>query len=211
MTWSIAQVISDFRKHTGKPDTSHISDENILIELNHFYQYIFVNEPRLQGAPELDKTWYTFNSSDGVGSQALPATISVVKPPVYVDDLPATLWIDEERFYTEYPHDYTSEAKPSDILLWGRTLILRPIPDDTYEVRLAAVAAPSELTDAFTLSNSAWGPAIAAGASVHHLKLQGDDDQAKEVSALYDAYLSNISRQIIQQWPPGRRPRGRRF
>jgi hypothetical protein len=207
MAWTVEQLITKFRELTGRPSASQISDANILIEINHYYQYIF---PVEAGIPEF-KGWYTFNSSDGTGYQDLPETVTEISPPAYVDNDEVGFWIDEKRFYEEYPHDYTTESIPTDILLIDRRLILRPIPDDTYEVRLRKKSSVPDALTSGNLDNSLWGPAIYYGTSIAYLSDQGEDSEADTLKPEYFYHLSTINRQRIRQQPTGKRPIGGRF
>lgn len=205
--WTVAQIESTFRDLTGRKSSNQISDADILVKLNQYYQHIF---PLEAGIPEF-KGWYTFNTVASTGSQAIPDTVLSVTPPVYSNDDPATFWTDEERFYEEYPHDYATENIPTDILLIDRDLILRPIPDDAYEIRLRKT---SKVPDALTsgeIENSLWGPAIAYGSAIMFLSEKGESDIADEHVPLYQYHLSTIRTYIIKQYPPGKRPRGGRF
>jgi hypothetical protein len=207
MSWTVAQIVSTFRELTGRHDSEQLSDADILIAVNHYYQYIFPEEANITEF----KGWYTFNTVASTGSQAIPEATKGVNPPAYVDDEQVNFWTDIDRFYTEYPHDYTDEDVPSDILLFDRTLILRPIPDDAYEVRLRSTSSvPSALTTG-TLDNSKWGPAIAYGSAIMFLCDQGEKDTADEHLSIYGMHMSVVRSEIIRNRPQGLRPRGGRF
>ena len=207
MSWSVEQIISTFRDLTGRKSTNQIPDADILAAVNHYYQYVFPLEINITEF----KGWYTFNTADGIGFQDLPETVLSVAPPVYSNDDAATLWTDEERFYAEYPHDYTTEDIPTDILLFDRTLILRPIPDDIYEVRLRQTSSIPDALTSGALDNSLFGPAIAYGTSVMFLADKGEKDIADEHADVYQYHLGLVRTYIIRQNPPGKRPRGGRF
>lgn len=207
MSWTVAQIISTFRDLTGRKSTSQISDADILEKVNHYYQHIFPGEAQI---PEF-KGWYTFNTVHATGSQVIPEAVTEVMGPAYVDDDEATFWLDVKRFYEEYPHDYTTESTPSDILLEGRTLIIRPIPDAVYEVRLWKT---SKIPDALTsgnLDNSLWGPVLAFGTSIMFLMDKGEKDIADEHATGYNFHMSAVRNQVIRQWGLGKRPTGGRF
>jgi len=207
MSWTVEQVISKFRDLTGRKSTNQISDANILIEVNHYFQHIFPDEVHIHEFAG----WYDFNTVDGTGSQAIPDDYIRITSPVYVDDEEVTFWTDVQRFYEEYPHDYTTEDLPSDILLLDRTLIIRPIPDDVYAVKLRSLSSiPSALTTG-NLDNPKWGPTIAYGSSIMFLMDKGEQDVAAEHKDGYMYHLGTIDRQVILQRPIGMRPPGGRF
>lgn len=207
MAWTVTQLISKFRELTGRPSASQITDEDILIELNHYYQYVF---PIEAGIPEF-KGWYTFNTVDGTGYQDIDDAVTEISPPAYVDDDEVDFWTDEKRFYEEYPHDYTTEDVPVDILLFDRQLILRPIPDDEYEVRLRKKSSTPDALTSGNLDNSTWGPAIFYGASIMYLTDKGDKSEADALTPAYNYHISLINKQRINQSPNGRRPSGGNF
>lgn len=207
MSWSVEQIISTFRDLTGRRSSNQISDADILVKINHYYQYVFPLEANITEF----KGWYTFNTVASTGSQALPETILSVSPPVYSNDDPATLWTDEERFYSEYPHDYATEDIPVDILLFDRTLILRPIPDDAYEIRLRKTSSIPDALTTGSLDNSLFGPAIAFGSSIMFLCEKGEKDIADEHGSIYQYHLGLVRTYILRQNPPGKRSRGGRF
>jgi len=207
MAWTVANVVSLFRDLTGRKSSNQISDTNILAKINHYFQYIFPGEA---GIPEF-KGWYTFNTVDGTGSQAIPDTVTEVSYPAYVDDKEVTFWTDEARFYEEYPHDYTTEKKPTDILLIDRILILRPIPDDAYEARLRKRSSTPDALVSGDLDNPLWGPALGFGSSIMFLMEKGEKDIADEITPGYKFHMASIRDQTIRQQPVGRRPAGGRF
>lgn len=207
MSWTVAQIISTFRDLTGRKSTNQISDANILIEANHYYQHVFPIESNVREF----KGWYTFNTVDGTGYQDLPDSVIAITYPVYVDDDPVTLWTDEQRFYLEYPHDYTTEDVPSDVLLFDRRLILRPIPDAAYEVRLRKISSTPDALTSGEIDNSIYGPAIAYGTSIMFLMDKGEKDIAEEHAAGYKIHLGIVRKSNIIQQPVGKRPPGGRF
>lgn len=207
MAWTVEQVISKFRDLTGRKTTNQMSDAAILIEANHYYQYVF---PVKADVYEF-KGWYTFNTADGVGYQDIPDSIITVSFPVYVNNDPATLWTDVQRFYEEYPHDYATENVPTDILLIDRQLILRPIPDAVYEARLRKLSVIPDALTTGDLDNSIYGPVIAYGSAIMFLMDKGERDIAEEHAAGYAFHLGVVRESNLKQVPVGKRPRGGRF
>lgn len=207
MSWTVAEVILTFRDLTGRKSSNQISDADILTKVNHYFQYLFPGEAQISEF----KGWYTFNTADGTGSQSIPDVVTEVTYPAYVDNDEVTFWTDVKRFYEEYPHDYTTENKPTDILLIDRDLILRPIPDATYAVRIRKTSSIPDALVTGDLDNSLWGPAIAFGSSIMFLMEKGEKDIAEEHGAGYQYHFSTIRNQVIRQQPIGRRPGGGRF
>lgn len=207
MSWTVTQITSLFRDLTGRKSSNQISDADILTRLNHYFQYIFPGEA---GVSEF-KGWYTFNTADGTGSQALPETVTEITGPAYVDDDPVTFWTDVKRFYEEYPHDYTTETKPTDILLIDRTLIIRSIPDAIYEARLRKTSSIPDALTAGNMENSLWGPIVGFGTSIMFLMEKGEQDLIEEITPGYNFHMAAVRGQVIRQRGVGRRPSGGRF
>ena len=207
MSWTVAQLQAKFRELTGRPSASQITDDDILIEINHYYQYIFPVETQISEF----KGWYTFNTIDGTGYQDLPDTVTEVGSPAYVNNDGVNLWLDEKSFYEEYPHDYVTENIPTDILMFDRQLILRPIPDAVYPVRIRMKSSvPTALTTG-DLDNSLWGYTIVYGSSIAYLSDEGDNTLAGELKPEYKYHLSTVTRQKIRQSPANKRPMGGNF
>lgn len=216
MSWTYADIAAKVREITGRLSVNQLSSTALLADVNEYYRDIFPVEVL---PPEL-KGWYTFNTSDGVGTQALPSTVFSVKAPVYINNDDARLWTDIGRFHQEYPHDYTTKDVPTDMLLFGRTLYIRKIPNSTYEVRLNCVKYPVAIKDDLTElaafanntdvpQNTLWGPAIAYGTAIEILKANGEHDEADALSPMYGFYKSKIKTSIYLNRPRGQRPRPR--
>ena len=212
MSWTVAQVISEFRNLTGRKSTSQISDTNVITRLNQYYQDMFPYDVKFS-VPELE-LWHTFDTTASDGDYNLSTdgpNIVRVGPPAYVNDEPVNFWTDVERFHSEYPFDYDTEDVPTDILLFGRVLYLRPVPDDAYEVRLRKTSRPDAWTSTDTITPEPVGPCMAYGAAIMYLSAQGERDIAEEHVAMYNHYLGVMRSYIIKQFPKGRRPRSGRF
>jgi hypothetical protein len=214
MGWTMTKLISTFRDLTGRKSTSQISDVDIIDYLNRYYRYVY---PLEVVTPEL-KGWYTFDTVASTGSQDINDEVLDIKNPIYIDNDRATLWTDEDRFYQEYPLDYDTEAKPTDILLFDRTLIIRPIPDDAYEVRLRCHLMLDEISGdfpfvfPFSFDDSPylglWCPAVAYGSAILFLNQKGESDIGQELVPTYKYFLNLLERYEIRQYIPGRRPKG---
>jgi len=207
MSWTVAQITTLFRDLTGRKSTDQISDANILIEINHYYQHVFPLEANITEF----KGWYTFDTVDGTGYQDLPDTVISVGSPAYCNDDEVNLWSDEKRFYEEYTHDYDTENVPTDILLFDRRLILRPIPDDAYEVRLRQRSSIPDALVTGDIDNAIYGLAIGYGSAIMYLKNQGEKDIAEEHADIYAEHIGNVRMFVLRQNLIGKRPPGGRF
>ena len=217
MAWTVEKMITVFRDLTGRKSTGQISNTDVIDYLNRYYRYVY---PLEVITPEL-KGWYTFNTVASTGSEDINDDVLDIKDPVYVNDDRASLWTDEDRFYAEYPLDYTTEDVPTDILLFDRTLILRPIPDDVYEVRLRCHIMLDEISGdfpfvfPFTFDDSPylglWVPAVAYVTAIMYLQQKGEGDIAAEFIPMYEYYIGLLEKYNIRQAPIGKRPAGGRF
>lgn len=207
MAWTVEQIVTLFRDLTGRKNANQISDVNILIEINHYYQHLFPLEADIREF----KGWYIFNTADGTGYQDLPESVLGVSYPAYVDDTEIVLWTNEQKFYEDYPHDYTTEGLPTDVLLLDRQLIMRPIPDDVYSARFRKTSSIPDALTSGDLDNSIYGPAIGYGAAIMFQMAKGEKEIAEEHGAGYQYHLRLCRKHNILQMPVGRRPRGGRF
>lgn len=225
--WTVANIITEFRDLTGRKSTNQISDSAVLEYVNRYYQYTMPVNLKFK-IPEL-KGWLEFTTADGEGtfnlssapSGALPFVLPLtfgieygvinVSAPLHINDEPANLWLDEDRFYSEYPPDYDTEGVPTDVLFFGRALLLRPIPDDEYPVRMQAEYAPNALTLTGSPMHPIFAPVAAYGSAIMFLDAKGESDIAQERVPMFQHYLGVAQSYIIRQLASKRRPKGGRF
>lgn len=197
MSWTLARIREKVRELVGKPSTSQISDSEILLRVNDFYINILPIEVDCKPL----RSWYDFSTVASTGTQVLPSSVISVDGPVFLDGDEINLWSDDRLFYTMYPFSYTDENQPADILIDGRTLYIRPIPDDAYDIKIRAYVQPGTpfSTDASVPTDDQWGPFIAYGAAIEIFQADGDTDQAGELIGLYNFHKRNISEKNIRQ------------
>lgn len=203
MAWTLARIRSKIRELTGKPSTSQLSDAEILLRVNDFYINILPSEVDCKPL----RGWYDFSTVDGTGTQVLPASAIAVEGPVFLEGDEINFWTDDKLFYSMYPFSYVEEQQPNDLLIDGRTLYIRPIPDAEYDIKIRAYLQPGTAfsTDASTPSDDQWGPLIAYGAAIDILQDDGDKGGADDLVPLYNFHKSNISAKNIRQTPIDRR------
>ena len=203
MAYTFVDWQTDFRKITGKRTTSQMSLADVKKKLNTFYRLML---PRLISPPEF-KGWYDFNTVDGTGEYALPATVIAVSGPVYLDSERIDFYTDKEQFFDEYPLDDVSEDSPTGVLLFDRTLYVRKIPDAIYAVKMRMVSTtPTELVnDADIPENELWGRLVVYGAAIEQLSDDQDMDAVQNLSPLFTHYKSLINVDITEQYPIGMR------
>lgn len=191
-----------WRRVTGKPSAYQISNGDIDTVINDYYQDEFVQQVC---PPEL-KGWYEFSTVASTGSQDLPVTVGSIQAPAYIDGERVDLFTDIGGFYDIYPLSDTTEHEPQALLLEDRSLIIRPIPDDVYAVKIRKFARPEELSgnSSAPLKNS-WALSIIYGSARNHLQEEGDTDGAKEADILFKNQLKIINSEIVSQIPIGTR------
>ena len=202
-TWTVSRIKTKIRELTGRPSTGQISESDLLDKINDYYVDVLPGEVDLNN-PE---GWYEFNTSDGTGTQALPTTVLAVSPPVFSDGDQINFWTDNGEFFLQYPFSDANEAEPLDVLEYGRELYLRPIPDATYAIRIAAELQPTAAftQDTDTPTDNQWGPVIAYGVSIEILQNNGEDEEAKRLEDMYMFHKSSVSSKNLKQIPAGTR------
>jgi len=203
MDWTLTQLRSKVRELTGRLSTSDLSNSDLDDKINDFYLYVLPDEIVL---PEL-KTFYSLTATDGTGSYTLPSTVFKIEKPITVDDGDGDavselgFWEDKDAFFTEYPEDDSAdEDQPADMLLYGNTIYLRPIPDAAYTVKMAAIQRPTALSaDSDTVTNPKWGPVIAYGTAIQMFIDAKDVDGASDLSDIYQFHLNSVDRKNLLQ------------
>jgi len=105
---------------------------------------------------------------------------------------------DGQAVYITY--QYTSADKPNALLLYGSTIYLRPIPDATYTVKMAAIQRPTALSaDSDTVTNPKWGPVIAYGTAIQMFIDAKDMSGASDLSDIYQFHLNSVDRKNLLQ------------
>lgn len=199
MGWTFSDIKAKVRKLTGKRSTNQLSDADLGEYVNNFYQW---DLPVEVGSPEFDD-WYEFNTEDGVGYQALPETILSVNPPVFIDNERASWYTNDEDFWDIYPWDQVSaddEEEPEAVLQMGRTLYLRPVPDDVYAVKIKCrTTKPTVLSDASDEPlYEGSGPMIAYGTAINIAMDDADSARADELAPMYQYYKGLVVKRDTQ-------------
>jgi len=199
--WDLADIRTLFRRLTGRLTTANLSNDSCDEAINSFYMHDFVQEVQpkeLQGVYEFDLT-----ASDG--DYTIDEGVIIVKPPVWINNNRVTYRTNEDDFFTNlFPWDYDDEGEPSDILVTGRTMYIRPIPNDAYEFKAFCLNRPDELTGDDSVPNDLkWSRMIAYGAAMQYLIDQGESENADEIQPGYIQAKSSIITKQIQQFPCG--------
>lgn len=197
--WTLSTIRTKVRSITGELSTYQMSDDDIDSAINQFYQ----NElPRLLNHSEFSE-WFTFNTADGDdGEYSIEALdsgdgeniIGIDPSYITVNDEQVSVTYDRESFFVEWPEDETHDTEqPTDMLIEGRSIWLRPPPDDTYTVKFKVTRKiPVALSgDDDNPIDQSWGPVIAYGASVNIKDDSGRDSTKEEKKRNYFIALAN--------------------
>lgn len=216
MGWSLADIRTKIRALTGRPSSTQISDANILIKINNYYQFVFpfeVNVHEFEGFTEL-------STVDGTETYTVPDGIKTINIPVTITDSDGNanfldLYTNRLEFFQAFPDADNDEAdekdQPQGMFVYGRTIYLRPVPDAIYTVKYWHLA---QLPTAFdgetdTGSDEMWGPAIAYGTSIEILEEAGQDDMAAKIKDRYAFHIGVIATKQVASITEGTRSRPR--
>lgn len=209
MSWDLQTIRSTVRRLVGNVQ---YSQDEFNRRINNYYRYTL---PECLTLPELD-TFYEFDTTASTGEYALPDTVMTLKAPITIDDGDGDavtnlgFWQDAKSFFAAYPDDDGAEEnEPLDVLLHGATLYLRPIPDDTYTIRIAVAQRPDVLSDDDdTVTNDKWGPVVAYGTAIQILLDMRQMELAAELENTYDYFKTSVNRTYLSQLS-GLRPTAR--
>lgn len=144
-----------------------VSDADFARHINQVYRY---DIPNVVGGGSARSEWLIATTSVDDGSYQFPDNMTAMHGASFAVNDPLALWTDYAVFYNEWDRETTARAKPTDGLIWGRQLILRPLPDDTYNIRAEITAyreALSDNSDNDEILDPVEGQAIEYGATVY--------------------------------------------
>lgn len=197
MEWTLAKIRSKVRELVAMPDTAQLSNSDLDDKINNFYQYVLPVEVNAQE----EYGWYSLSTTIGTGEYALDSDMLSAETPITINGSPIVLYLDAELFFNKYPRDKegsTTYNKPVDCLWFNRVIYLRPIPDDTYTLKVKSymrAIALSDTTD--TPDDQLFGPFIAYGVAIEIFMEEGDKAAADELGPLYESYKTLIIRKNI--------------
>jgi hypothetical protein len=153
---------------------------------------------------------FSFNHDlfDAPGGSVIGARVRSLVPPAILlinNDSTSILnfTYDFDGFWEEYP-PYTNEDldRPEHVLVKGRNLWTRPIPDDSYTIQIWANIRPAELANDTDETVEPWEEAIIAGATAMLL----EDDEEEDAGYWWQLFSDRVGTEIEndQSYPPGR-------
>lgn len=180
MAKTAADVITIMRRVINRPNTTDpdSTDSVLLGYISDFYQLYMSNDVKLF------EKWglYTFDTSvavtDGEYTINDPSFITgsytILRASGWVDaDNLLNIFQDPTVFFERWPFQDVSDiptGQPQEMLIFGQTLYLRPIPDDTYTIRILAYKENSALTDTTDeLDEAFWYRYLAYGAALQYM------------------------------------------
>lgn len=212
MDWTLADIKSKVRNLTGRQSTAALSDADLENHINQYYQNVFPDELGLIRELQAEFSISLTDSDDG--QYGLPESILAITGNASITDSddevwPLNIYSDRTEFFDVYPRSLETEDdrnQPTGLLIWGRGIYVRPLPDAAYTLKFDGNKRPSALTaDALSPLSVKWGPIIAYGASIEILQEAGENDEADGLKDLYEHHILSINRRNLNQIPLGTR------
>lgn len=204
-TWDLSAIRTKIRNLIGMQGTSQISNTDLDVYINRYYQYLFPLEvkPReLQGYYEYDLTAsddeYDLDSTFYASYTSLTSTAwmsdgdSGDDETIYHD---MTVYMDPESFYDAWPQsgEY-DESRPTSVLIWENKLLFRAPPDDEYRFKCKAWIRPDSLdSDSDQPQQVEWGPVLATGAALEIAEDMADSEAMQRIQVMHNKYLNSIN------------------
>jgi len=188
------------RSLSGRSTEANLSTADLDRHINEYYQNTLVVE--VPGIKQ-QQAWVEITTSSGVDSYLLQEDWNLVLGPVTIDGTPAEIVTqDAEYFYDRWPQDVdTPTGQPTEVLLIGSDLVLRPSPDAAYTVKYRTVSFPLTplVAEGDKPMNCLYGRLIAFGTAIDLLLEKGQFDTAQALSSVYDTLLTMAKRpQILE-------------
>lgn len=216
MDWTLGNIKSKVRELTGRQSVAALSDAVLENHINQYYCNVFPDELGLVRELQAEFSISLTDSDEGV--YGLPESILSISGNATITDSDAEVWplniySNRTAFFEVYPRSLETEddrGQPTGLLLWGRAVYIRPLPDDSYTLKFDGKKRPSALTtDALSPLSVKWGPAIAYGAAIEILTESGETEDATRLAELYRFHLESINRRNLNQFPVGARSSSR--
>lgn len=200
--WNLADIRAKVRRISGESTSEDIENSDLDDQINDFYRNDF---PLAVHVAEFDE-WFTQVTAnlDG-GEYAISQDYLKLMTPMTImdsDDVLTTVkfYQDKDKFFDLYREEADpTENRPAAALLYGFKLYLRPEPDAIYTFRSACVKKPDALTEDTAPVDIRWGKAIAYGTAIEMKYEDGDKQAGDELIAIYQYFLTTISRKRIMQ------------
>jgi hypothetical protein len=218
MTKSRSDINALVRRIVGRNDSVDIDDATINAYINDFYQLLSPQEFKAVD----DFTWLEFalvtdqeDYVDGVAfnlGASTQVSYSNLTVPAYIKNATGAAstfsyelnWYqDPGRFFADFSEDATNltTGVPQNVLFYDKSLTMRPVPDDAYNIKIAAYRVPAELAaDGSTIAHDYWFRFIAYGAAIDFLSDFGESDKISEVMPIYERYRTLVQSRTNAQF-----------
>ncbi|MEN8236136.1 MAG: hypothetical protein ABFQ95_01085 [Pseudomonadota bacterium] len=150
-------------------------------------------------------SWFAFDTvSDQDTYDFKDQGFTNIFPLVRADGNDMRYWEDPDRFFDIWPDTVdstTNTGRPTDMLFYNNQLLLRPVPDQAYEIKLRGYKELPSVTDGSTkLEQDYFLRYIAYGASLDYLTDFGDHETYTKIFPIYQRYRSLVlTRTAAQQ------------
>ncbi len=98
-SWTLQDILNEFRAIAGVPDTSMLSDQDAVDLINWFYQYVLPKELKIFWG----YTYYNFYALPGIDQYVSPINFQTLNPSVTVDGFPVEWYSSPDTFWQDWP------------------------------------------------------------------------------------------------------------
>lgn len=188
--WSLADIQTEARKLAGRPSTSNPTNAQLNLRIDRFIRFKLPAEVKFQ----LSQRFYTFTTVASTGTYTFPDDYQTLIAPAYVGDEEIDVYFDPAIFWSRWNIDSTETAsKPQDILIYDNDIVIRPLPDDAYTIRILGNSRLDQFSTASDTSSlteidgqDGWGEVVAYGVAIDLLVAGGEFDKAAALKMFYD-------------------------
>jgi len=106
-SWKLSEIRTLLRTLISRPDTDQISDDNLDLKINEYYQNVF---PLAVDVPEL-RGWHEQETGvDDSGKYSLSASVLRLDEPMFINGEQIRFYQDEGEFFAKYPRTDSGTA-----------------------------------------------------------------------------------------------------
>jgi len=205
-TRTYGDVLTLMRRIVGENDGSDPDATDTI-----FMEYIqnFVEMVMGQDVKLFDLyTWFEFDTvADQETYVFKDQGYTNLYPPAYVIDSNASdtrlnFFQSPELFFRRNSVDATNQdtSRPGDMLFYNDEVILRPVPNDVYTIKMRAYTdLPQDLTQNDNVPQRYYVRYIAYGASLDYMADFGNDEDYAKKKPIFDRYKSLVLKRTAEQ------------
>jgi hypothetical protein len=200
-------VVNLMKRIVGENDGQDpdATDSIFLEYIQNFTEMIMGNDVKLFDLA----TWFEFDTV--VDQEVYPFKdqgYTNLYNPCYVtdsnnSDTKLRFFMDPEIFYQRNPlvPQQQDTGRPGDLLFYNDEIILRPVPDDIYRIRIRAYTdLPEGITQNDEVPQRYYVRYIAYGASLDYMSDFGNDEDYAKKKPIYDRYRSIVLKRTADQY-----------